>query len=47
VKKRCVIIQAENFKNDMALWRHFFPIWPLRAFKYWNSVFLAVKEILV
>jgi len=25
VKKRCVIIQAENIKNDMALWGHFFP----------------------
>ena len=25
VKKRCVIISAENFKQDMALWDNVFP----------------------
>ena len=26
MKKRCVVIKAENFKNDMELWDSVFPI---------------------
>ena len=39
VKKKCVIINAENFKQDMALWDIVFPFGQWRAFNSWDIVF--------
>ena len=39
VKKRCVIISAENFKQDMALWDNVFPFGHWRTFNSWDIVF--------
>jgi len=36
VKLKCVIINAENFKQDLALWVSVFPSSCWRAFNSWD-----------
>ena len=43
VKKRCVIVNAENFKNYLVL-QECSPIQLLRAFIYWDTAFPLVHK---